>query len=269
MRRYTAAPFFEVRATTPIGLVLEGAIRGDFTPNFPSNLSPRIGFTQQFVSTGTTLRANWGKGFHLPSFFALGNPIVGNPKLKAETSKNVDLGLTQELWGDIANVGLTVFASRYRNLIDFDSGPPPRLVNRSNVTSKGVEIELGARPFDCLHLTSQLSYAKTTVSSGEQELRRRPKWRAGINALWNVRPDLDLNTSAFYVGRILDSSIPTGDRRLSSYARLDLAATWRATSNVQLGIAVENLTGAKYEEAIGFSSSGIRPQMFLRYNFGY
>jgi iron complex outermembrane receptor protein/vitamin B12 transporter len=250
-----------------MGLTLQGGLRSDFATGFAPNYSPRVGAAYTFAATGTTVKANWGEGFHLPSFFALGNPIVGNPNLKPETSKNLDAGVTQTLWDQRIVVGATFFENRFRNLIDFDAGPPPRLVNRSNVTARGVEANFGIKPIDALSLNSQLTYTNTTVAHTGEELRRRPKWRAGFNALWKPTAELDVNLAAFYVGTLLDSSIPTGDQHLDPYTRVDLAITWRATSNIQMSFAIDNLFNAKYEEAVGFPAAAIRPHAALRYTF--
>ena len=44
------------------------------------------------------LSGSWGRGFKLPSFFALASPVVGNPALVAETSHGWDLGFERGFW---------------------------------------------------------------------------------------------------------------------------------------------------------------------------
>ena len=44
--------------------------------------------------------------------------------------------------------GITYFDYRFVNLIDFDPGPPPGLVNRSRVDSKGFEANLQGQLID-------------------------------------------------------------------------------------------------------------------------
>jgi outer membrane cobalamin receptor len=267
LTRYTASPFFEARANWPFGLTLQAGLRADFPDQFSSQVSPRVGAAYRIDATGTTLKTNWGEGFHLPSFFALGNPIVGNADLKPETSKNFDIGVTQGFWRNRVEVGATYFENRFHNLIDFDSGPPPQLVNRSNVTARGVEAELQIKPIDSLSVRSQFTYTHTDIKNSSEELRRRPKWRAGMDARWQARPDLSFNLGVFYVGSVLDSSIPTGDRNLSPYTRVDLASEWSVTPKLKLSVGIDNLFDHKYEEAIGFPAAAIRPRISLRYAF--
>jgi outer membrane cobalamin receptor len=267
LTRYTASPSFEARASWPFGLTLQAGLRADFPDKFPSRVSPRVGAAYRVDATATTLKVNWGEGFHLPSFFALGNPVVGNPNLKPETSKNFDLGVSQGFWRNRVEVGATYFDNRFRNLIDFDAGPPPQLVNRSNVIARGVEAELRVKPIDSLTLRSFLTYTHTDIKNSSEDLRRRPKWRAGTDARWQARPDLSFSLGVFYVDAVLDSSIPTGDRTLRPYTRVDLASEWSVTAKLKLSLGIDNLFDRKYEEAIGFTAAAIRPRLNLRYVF--
>jgi outer membrane cobalamin receptor len=267
LTRYTSSPFFTARAAWPFGLTLEAGVRADFPTDFAAEVSPRVGAAYKFAATSTTVKTNWGEGFHLPSFFALGNPIVGNANLKPETSRNFDIGVTQSLWNEKIEVGATYFENRFRNLIDFDAGPPPQLVNRSNVLAHGVEAELHFKPTESLSFRSQVTYTYTDIEDSSEELKRRPRWRAGMDARWQARHDLSFNLGVFYVGSVLDSSIPTGDRSLNPYTRVDLTSVWSVTPKLKLSIAIDNLFDRQYEEAIGFRAAGIRPRVSLRYTF--
>lgn len=143
------APFLEVQLALLPGLLVQGGVRLDLPEGFDEALSPRLGVSYTIAATQTTLRASWGKGFKLPSFFAVGHPLVGNPGLIPETSQSVDAGITQALWGRRMTVGVTYFYQTFANLIDFTAGPPPRLVNRAEVTAAGVEMSRRYSPGRC------------------------------------------------------------------------------------------------------------------------
>lgn len=85
----------------------------------------------------------------------------------------------------------------------------------------------------------------------------------GLSARWNPRTNLVLNLGIRYVGEVLDSSIPTGDRILDDYVRADVAVTWRPTPNLRISVAIDNLFDASYEEAVGFPAPGITPRIAL------
>jgi outer membrane cobalamin receptor len=207
---------------------------------------------------------NWGEGFKLPSFFALSNPIVGNPHLLPETSRGVDVGVSQALWGQRVTVGVTYFYSAFTNLIDFEEGPPPRLVNRSRVTAQGMEMSLSARLWPSLSTTAHLTYLQTNIEGTTEPLRNRPKWRGGFAVQWYPRSDLDVSLHTVVVGQVPDSSIPTGARTLDAYARVDFAATWTMTKHWKFFLAINNIFNGAYEEFVGFPAPGISPKLIVQ-----
>ena len=92
------------------------------------------------ADTGFTVAGAWGKAFKLPSLYALGHPLVGNPDLVPERGESYELELSQDLLEGAARWSATWFDGEFRNAIDFDSGPPPMLVNRNRVDTQGVEL---------------------------------------------------------------------------------------------------------------------------------
>jgi outer membrane cobalamin receptor len=265
--RTITAPFLEAQYISPFGLTVEGGVRVDDPDDFDPEVSPRLGARYRIAATRTTFKANWGRGFKLPSLFALGHPIVGNPNLKPETSESVDVGMAQDLWGGRAILSATLFHSRFFDLIDLDEGPPPRLVNRSEVTARGIELGLDVRPTDTLGITAHLTYTDTDIKGTDQELRNRPEWRGGLQAGWRPKATLQVQLGILYVGEVPDSSIPTADRTLDDYVRVDVAATWAPHPNWRLSIAVDNLFDADYEEAVGFPAPGITPRIAAHVSF--
>jgi outer membrane cobalamin receptor len=261
------APFLEALYASRFGLTVHGGLRIDYPDDFDHEVSPWVGALYRIDTTGTSIKANWGQGFKLPSFFALGNPIVGNPDLTPETSESVDLGVAQDLWGGRATLSATLFHSRFFDLIDLDEGPPPRLVNRSEVTARGVELGLDVRPTDTLDITGHLTFTETDITGTDEELRNRPRWRGGLHTRWRPATNVLLYLGVLYVGEVLDSSIPTGDRTLGDYVRVDVAATWTPHPNWRLSLTVDNLFDADYEEAVGFPAPGITPRIAAQFSF--
>lgn len=58
-----------------------------------------------------------------------------------------------------------------------------------------------------------------------------------------------------------------GDPLLDGYKRLDVTATFGATSHLNVLISGDNLFEEDYAEAIGFPAPGMRARMGLRYQF--
>lgn len=266
--RKILAPFFEFQHAFQNGFSLLAGVHWDFPNEFKSEVSPRVGASYTTENTGTTFKANWGEGFKLPSFFALGNSIVGNPGLGPETNWSVDAGVTQSFWQDRAQLSATYFHTTFSNTIDFDEGPPPILVNRSEVVADGVELSLQLDPTPKLSWTGQLTYVETDIKGTSEKLRNRPKWRGGFSLLWRPIPELRVNLNSVTVGEVFDSSVPTGDLDLAPYTRVDLAVTWEAKPTWCWSFAIDNLLDEKYEEFAGFPAPGITPRVGLRKTFG-
>src|SRR5262249_46054695 len=120
LHRTIVSPFFEAQLSLIPGLIVQGGVRVDLPQKFDTTASPRVGVAYTLEATHTTFRANWGEGFKLPSFFALSHPIVGDPTLQPETSRSVDVGVSQALWEQRLTMGVTYFYSEFTDLINFD-----------------------------------------------------------------------------------------------------------------------------------------------------
>ncbi|MDY6837602.1 MAG: TonB-dependent receptor [Thermodesulfobacteriota bacterium] len=267
LERELYGSFIELRYGPAAGFTVEGGLRVDMPQDFDTEVSPKIGVMYKIMSSDTTLKANWGKGFKLPSFYSLGNAIVGNPDLVPETSEGFDFSVIQDLLDGRVRISMTPFYSRFFDIIDLEEGPPPRLVNRSEVTAKGIDWSLTARVSDSLWCNANVTYTETDVKDTDEELRNRPEWRGGVNVRWKARNDLVFNLDGLYVGEVLDSSIPTGDRTLDEYTRLDVSAVWSMTQKCELAVAIDNLFDADYEEAVGFPAPGIQARASVRLIF--
>ncbi|HYG89672.1 MAG TPA: TonB-dependent receptor [Azospirillum sp.] len=248
-------------------LVVSAGTRMDLPQGFDTAVSPRIGALYRLDGTGTTFKANWGKGFRLPSFFSLGNPIVGNPDLRPEKSTGWDVGVVQDFAEGRASVGITYFWNRVKSLIDFEEGPPPRLVNRSAATSRGIELTANWQVTPTFLARGQVTYTRTAVDDSDEPLRNRPKWRGGGEVRWRPLEEWEFGASVVRVGSVPDSSIPTGDLRLAPYTTVGATATWSPHPNLQLQLAIENLLDADYEEAVGFPAPGRQVRAAVRVTF--
>ena len=141
------------------------------------------------------------------------------------------------------------------------------MVNRKETVAWGSELT-GVWFFDdALTLGGHVSFVDTDIRDDQDELRNRPKWRGGANLRWTGIENVTVSGRALYVGRILDSSIPTGDRALSDHTRFDVGASWRFALGWDLGLAIDNIFDDRYEEAVGFRVPGILPRMSLKVVF--
>jgi iron complex outermembrane receptor protein/vitamin B12 transporter len=266
LSRDTVGIYGEVQLEPVAGLTFLGSVRNDNPDIGDSQTTSRLGVVYSLDSGQTRLHANWGQGFKLPSFFALGNPLVGNPDLKPETSDTYEFGFAQAFLGGRAELGATYFHNDYQDLIDFD----PELflqVNRDSVQTAGFELEGRYDPMAALGLRANVTYVDFTLAKGADPLRQRPEWSGGIDAVWKPLAAVEANLAWLYVGQTYDTSVPTGGMNLDAYNRVDVNVRWQAANRLIVALAVDNLFNAQYEDAIGFPAPGILPRLSVRYRF--
>lgn len=263
--RNSWAPFAEARLTTQFGLSAQAGVRVDKPEDQGSVTSPRLRVSYDFGGNGLRLAGSWGKAFKLPSLYALGHPLVGNPDLVPERGESQELELSQSLHDGKVSWSATWFDGEFRNAIDFDSGPPPMLVNRNRVDTRGLEIAGRYAMNETWSVDGSVTHAKSRIASSGNELRNRPDWRGGVGVHWAPVSALRFSASATYVGQSFDSSIATGDVDVDAYTRVDLSAVWQVSAKLQTYLAVDNVTDEKYQQFVGFEERGVMPRIGVRF----
>ncbi len=216
--------------------------------------SPGVKIAWQ-VKENHELELEWGKGFKLPSFYALGNPLIGNNELKSEESET--LAMNYFYTNALGQFTLTVFDNEYTNLVDFDPGPPPKLVNRDSSFSKGTELSFRSNKTDT-QLTWQANYSYTDSGAGQGNiLLGRSRHRANIQLSQSFPvQQIEVSLNLKYLGTQFSSSIPTGQQKLDASLNADLVLDWQASSNLLLGVRLDNLLNDKLENTIGNRHTG-------------
>ena len=239
LTRTTWAPFAEVRLETKFGLSTQLGVRVDDPDGASSVTSPRVRVAYEFAGeSGFTVAAAWGKAFKLPSFYALGHPLVGNPDLVPERGESYELELSQEILDGAGRLSATWFDGEFRNAIDFDPGPPPMLVNRNRVDTEGFELAgrvaleravAARRERDAGEEPHRLDRRRAAQPAGVARRRRRALDAVRGAASFRPRPPTSVRRSI--------RRSPTGDVRLPSYTLrrcergvAGVAATSRRTS---------------------------------------
>ena len=267
LTRDSWAPFAEARVTSTFGLSMQAGVRVDQPDGESSVTSPRVRMEYEFADSGFTMAGAWGKAFKLPSMYALGHPLVGNPDLVPERGESWEIEFAQTLLDGKARWNATWFEGEFRNAIDFDPGPPPMLVNRNRVDTQGVEIAGRLALAEQWQIDASVTQRRRVASlPPAAQLRNRPEWRAGASAHWNPLASLQFSAAVTYVGSSLDSSIATGDVRLDAYTRVDVSAVWQVSPRLETYLAIDNLTDQQYEEFVGNVARGIMPRAGVRFS---
>ena len=259
--RQTTSVFAEARRTMG-RLSYHLGLRSESTPGQGSVRHPSLGVQYELPDAWGRIGGGLSSAAKLPSFFALGHPIVGNPLLTRESTRQVEAYYARD-WDDGSHVRLTAFKAKYLNLVDFDAGPPPMLVNRAAIDASGLEFTW-RRPLDQrTRFRAQGTAMHVTRPDGGDALRFRPRhqWLIGfgtqLNAGWESTGDL------VHVGERFDSSIPTGQRVLKAYNDLRLSVAWRG-AGWSVYAAIDNALGGGGEEVVGTPRPGRRLRLGVR-----
>lgn len=265
LQRTMLSAFTEVEWQVTERVIFEGALRADDPEGWESQVSPSASLRYNHGALGSVY-VRWGEGFKLPSFFALGNPLVGNPQLQPETSRGIETGVRISTCAEACVVELALFSNDYRNLVDFEEGPPPRLVNRAEVEIDGAEGRLQWTVSPRVSAMAHVTYLDAKLVGSDEPLRSRPQWQGGAGLQFAITQTLHAHVQALYVGELYDSSIATGDVVLDPYARADLGVTWRPDARWRLQFAVDNLTDEERQEAVGLPAQGRAARVAVQLN---
>jgi len=245
---------------------LRAGLRIDDSPGQNTTTSPRLNVSYDVPSLRAQVSATWSEGFKLPSMYALSDPIVGNPALKPERSDSYELAISSLPSEPRLQWELTYFEATYRDAIDFDAGPPPQLVNRTRIDTRGIEASARGALNEKLFVAASVLHTSNDVAGSDSKLRNRPEWRGSLSMEWIPVPEWTFAAALVSSGSFADSSIPTGDVRLGSYSRLDLSASRQLGAHARLLFRIANVTDEDYQEYVGFPAAGATATVGMKVN---
>lgn len=255
--RLVRAAYAEARFRAESGFEVYGAVRVDDTDDDDARGSGRLAARYAHEASGTAVHASWSNGHKQPSFYSLGDTLVGNPDLRVETSETLEIGVEQSFAADAFMASLTAFRTDYEDLIDFDF-TTFRLVNRSQAEIDGVEAALAWSPTPALTARLHGTFTDIELADEGADLLYRPEEYGGLQVAWRLQDRWTVHAQAQYVGEREGSSVPTGQQTLSAYERVDVALSHAFTANTTLFAAIDNVLDEDFQEALGFPNAGIQ-----------
>lgn len=247
-------------------------IRQDEYNVFGSATTYRVTAGYLHKETGTKLRGSYGTGFRAPTINQLFFPGFGNPNLKPEKSKGLDVALEQSLLNDRVFLSAGYFWNRYQNLIlsVFDpvgcaAIPDTQGFCAQNIgTSRAEGVEASAKiklirdePWiKSLDLQIQYTYTSTNdLTPGENQDTRLPKWPLNQwSAILSYQPveALRANLEGRYVGQRFNN---VGNKdSIPSFLVWNLSATYDVNKRMQAYLRADNIFNEKYEEVLFFGT---------------
>ena len=170
------------------------------------NLSGKAGI-QYDITRGSTAYATYTRGYKGPAlnvFFNL--QPNGIAPIAAETSDSYEIGLKNSLFGGKLVLNLAAYLTKYKN---FQANNPDflfgqritRFTNAGDVSTRGFEADLIARPIPDLTVTGGLAYTDAKVDRPQftpgvnvadvvpagTQLAYAPKWKASLGGEYRMR----------------------------------------------------------------------------------
>ncbi|MCZ0954786.1 MAG: TonB-dependent receptor [Rhodospirillaceae bacterium] len=217
-------------------------------------LSGKVAIERTLTDSGNRIWGRAANGFKLPSFFALGNPLFGNPELTAEKVRNAEIGYTHVFPGGNQWI-VSAFRARYENLVDFDFETFTN-INRGRIDNEGVELRTNLRLTERVMLRLDGMVSNNSSKSGP--LRRRPKRSGGASIDWSISDRWNVIAVARHIGPRLITSIPSGDLTDDAYTIVSATINYERSGRAAFWLAVDNAFDTDYQDAPGFPSPGAR-----------
>ena len=259
--------------------------RYDDNSDFDSAVSGRLSLAYHFSDT-TIVRANFGTGRKAPTFIErfgfFPGQFTGNPDLKPEKSKSLDLGIDRLLFDNAVELQLSVY---YQTLEDEINGfifdPDTFLFTAENID--GDSVRTGVEAAATFNLTDNLSfggsytYTDSTENDGSgndvRELRR-PRHNGSLNTSYRFLDErANLRFVADYGGTSTDIFFPPFPApseivSLESHWLLDLTASYDINQDTNIFVRANNLLDEDYEQVYGYRTPGRSAYVGVRLGFG-
>jgi vitamin B12 transporter len=249
------------------------SVRYDHYDRFGGKTTFRIAPAFLIPETDTKLKGSVGTGFNAPTLAELFQNFpsfnfFANPNLKPETSTGFDLGFEQALLEKRLQFGTTYFHNNIDNLISVNS-TETSLENIGRATTYGVESFVTYTPWEPLTLRTDYTFLIAKDDILDQELLRRPKNKASLDAKWHITEKAVLSATLLYVGPWVDVNRAGTVTGLTGnqYTLVNLAGSYDLGNGVSAYARINNLLDRHYQNPIGFLQPGIGVYAGIRVAF--
>ena len=252
-------------------IALFPALRWDHYSDFEAGLSPKLGVLASFGEFRVaTIRANVGESYRAPSMNDLYWPTdayaAGNPDLKPERARNVDVGLYLRLSEpsslpqlSLIRCSVSYFRNSFRDRIQWTPGGAGKWSpqNLSEAISTGLEAEMRLHIFsDLVSLGTNYTFLKAEDILGRQ-LVYRPRhalgytFRVGTGKLWGQIQGL-YRSKRYYTVQNTKWIEPF----MKYDFQLGIERSLRNNTSAGLIFEVKNILDTKYQHAADYPLPG-------------
>ncbi|MEJ0008362.1 MAG: TonB-dependent receptor [Steroidobacteraceae bacterium] len=117
-----------------------------------------------------------------------------------------------------------------------------------------MESFIGWQPLHALHLRADYTFTQADDVIAHEELLRRPKHKATLEATWQVSDAVSLDATVLYVGSWIDGNRDFSVPRLTApaYTTANVAVNYAVMSHLSVFGRVDNLFDRRYQDPVGF-----------------
>ena len=240
---------------------LQASVRRDKDGQFGGKNTGSLLWGWDFTDS-LRLTASYGNAFKTPTFNELYYPGYGNPDLKPESARNVELGLRgthrRGHWA------LNVYQNRVDNLIAYDASIGlPGNVDRARI--RGAELSADTELAGWI-LRGSATWLDAVndgdTSSHGNLLPRRAKQSARFD-LDRGFGDFSVGGSWYVAGHRYDDL--GNNHKLGGYSLTDLRVSYVFSRDWKLQLALNNVFDKRYETAWFYNQPGREAMLTLRY----
>jgi len=234
-----------------------------------SRVTPKLALRWR-QSPALSLYAQWAAGLRAPTPGEVNNAFtnlfgqppymsIGNPNLKPETSRSIELGARGRTGG--WRYAAAVFDGRFEDFIEQVTvggtgaiADPLRFqfINLSEVRIRGVEARVAYRLSPAWQFEGSYAQARGTDEHRNLPLNSVQPPKLSVEARWRPWSDVSLAAFVNHVwakkrDRIDSSNFAPGQQQFAtpSFTTLDLAANWRINRWAEIGAGLFNVTDRK------------------------
>ena len=241
--------------------------RADDNDEFKNTKTYRLGLSYIYPDWGTKLHIAHATGVKNPTFTELFGwspaSFIGNPDLKAEHSKDWELGVSQEFFDEQMNLTVTLFQQRLKDEIASNKSYNGSINSDGESKRDGLELDLQGNLSGNIRYGFSYTYLVATegVSGGDDKTEvRRPKhqWSGLLNyAFFEDKANLQLSADHIGKHRDVDWSGGSGSRvELDDYLLINMTINYAVASDFKLWGRVSNLFDEDYTEVSGYNDEG-------------
>jgi outer membrane cobalamin receptor len=259
---------WEAKPTQTTGIVAGYALNMQDGAQTQRRTSPTLlaAFFKQWPA-GMTLHAAAFRRMRFPSIADLYETGSGNPDLRPERSRGVEVGLDRRIRRATASVNTFVMSTR-----DFieRTDDTLRYINRDRYRITGVDSSLRTPVTSRISIRGTHSYlraADRSAGSQRPQLQYQPRHRASLESRWTVTSGLDAQLAVVWIGaeHYYSRTAPVTAGKTKPYMLSDMAITKQLIERaLSVTIGVSNAFDRYYESPYGMPQAGRTLYVSLR-----